>query len=179
MIDAISNFFGVLIKGLGVLSVAQFSAVQFDAVTASRMYRDLYGITPFYDVQVYRSVMSPGGISIFGEMKKRRCEFSDLLAFALTDGGPRVRAHISTSAEDARGVTGNRAPSANAQTWGPWFISWPSEEATPDAWDIHAGHWCPVVDVAGEPVVNNITGEPRTAYETNQFAHGAWETTDP
>lgn len=179
MSGPLSNFFGVLVKGCGVLFIAQFLAVQFDTVTQSRVYRDFYGITPFYDVAVYGSIMSPNGISVFGEMKKRRCEFADLLAFAEREDYPRVRVHISTSAEDARGVTGNRTPSTNAETWGPWFISWAAEEPTPDGWAIYAGHWCPLVDADGVEILNSATGQPRTKYETNRFADGPWVATAP
>lgn len=175
----LSNFFGVVVKGCGVLFIAQFAAVQFDAVTQSRFYRDLYGITPFYDVAVYGSIMVPSGISVFGEMKKRRCEFADLLAFAERNDRPRVRAHISTSAEDARGVSGNRAPSADAQSWGPWFISWPPDEPTPDGWSIYAGHWCPIVGDDGIEVISDATGKPHKKYEINRFANGPWITTAP
>ena len=178
MINALSNFFGVLVKGCGVLFLAQFGAAQFDSITESRFYRDLYGLTPFYGVHVHYIVPHEGSVSVGGEMIKRRCEYADLHAFATFYDSPRRRALLSTAAEDALGVVGNRKPSTQAETWGPWTVFWPTDKPQPDEWEIYASHWCPVLDANGNEIMNQRTGEPRMKYETNLFARGNWVTTN-
>tara|TARA_R110000868_G_scaffold256200_1_gene512909 strand:- start:36 stop:566 length:531 start_codon:yes stop_codon:yes gene_type:complete len=175
MKKAIKDFFGIIVHGCGVAFIAQIGLVQFDTVTSSRIYRDLTEQTPFYDVEVYASQIEPRGLEVWGEMKKRRCEFGDLRAFVTFDDGPRQRAIVDTSAEDAKGATGNRSPSKDAQAWGPWSIT--RSDVTPDGWDIYAGHWCEFVDATGQGLSNPTSGYPLLQYESNLFASGDWITT--
>ena len=149
------------------------AVAQVEGVAESRFWRDFTQVTPFYDVVVYRSTVSPDSITVDGEMKKRRCDFADLHACTVTGDNPRLRAVLSTAAEDARGVVGNRTPSPDAEQWGPWAVLWPEIADVPSGWSIWAGHWCPVLDVDGAPIMLP-SGDPRMKYEINLFASGPW-----
>ena len=126
-------------------------------LSQDRWYRDLTGLTPFRDVQVYGSATEQDGIVVWGEMVKERCWFRSLTGYVYFDDRLRRRVRIDTSVEDARSTTGNRPPSPLAETWGPWKLVWKGD--TPTRWEIFAAHdRCPT-----GPVV-----------QQNLFASGPW-----
>lgn len=178
MILAIRNLFGTVTYGCGILFLANAAFSSIAEVRESRIYRDFFGLTPFYDVVVYQTEVRGDRLTAMGEMKKRACEFADLTGFAGRGKDLQTRVVISTQQEDARGVTGNRTPSKNAQTWGPWVLFWPVDDPIPTGWAIYAGHWCPIVDKNGTEIINQTTGEVMQRYEVNLFASGDWADVD-
>ena len=121
-----------------------------------RWWRDITGQTPFYAVVVTSTDITPEGLRLSGEMRKRRCEFDGLSAYVLVDG-TRYRTSLDTSPEDAERPGGNRPPAAGPQAWGPWLIKWVGRH--PESWSIWVRHQCP-----GERVP-----------QENLFAKGEWE----
>ena len=171
------RFRRALTLGLATLFVIQNFAVTNSHIKQSRMYRDIMGQTPFYDVEVYSSVVSSTGIIVQGEMKKRRCEFGSLVAYTLYAVSANKRTYVDTSVEDNRSNTkGNRPPSKDAQSWGPWRIV-SLGVPSPDGWEIYVTHTCPVLGTDGVPLVDKQTQTVLTKLETNLFASGKWETT--
>lgn len=170
----IKDFFGTIVTGCGVLFIAQATIMQLDFVTKSRLYRDLTGETPFYDVAVYKTAIAPEGLVTLGELTKRRCQFFDLYGFAQFDDAPDRRVLIDTRPEDGRGTKGNRIPTGRAEAWGPWVLIYGASLPRPDMWTVRAGHLCPVLDKNGNELHNPVTGEVVMRYENNLFATGEW-----
>lgn len=120
-----------------------------------RWYRDVMGVTPFDSVTLHTSTLTEGGIVISGEMRKVRCEYNSLIAYATFDDHPRQRAIIDDSAE---GFEGSRPPSDETELWGPWTIHW-EETIQPDGWEVFAQH----VKCPNEPME-----------QVNLFLNGDW-----
>lgn len=178
------KFRRVATLGLAVLFFLQNASLMIPQITESRIWRDITNQTPFYDVKVYSSSIQPFGLLLNGEMKKRHCIFDEtgrgLIGYATFFGHPKSRVFVNTDIEDTMaGAKGNRPPSKDAVSWGPWFLMYKSDRPLPDGWEIFAGHWCPVLDPeTGKPLIDRRTNTVVNKFETNLFAHGPWATTE-
>lgn len=154
----------VLIVGLmiGVFLLVGNSTVT--ALSEQRWFRDATGQTPFHSVALLRSVVNPteNSITVSGTMVKRRCQFQSLTGYITDNEGIRHRVFVNTKPEEIMtGVSGNRPPSNEAETWGPWLLTFVVEqELTPVSWEIWAHHECP----------------NRPVRQSNIFAWGDWIT---
>lgn len=139
-------------------------APQWQQFKETRTYRDLAGITPFKDVEVFGTTLDGTGLLANGSMVKVRCDFDKdqgLTAYVTLENGLSYRFPVDTSVEDARGVVGNRPVSGKAEAWGVWKIWYNGGLGRAVSWEIHAPHIrCP--------------GIPET--QTNLFASGEWAT---
>lgn len=122
----------------------------------TRFYRDVTFATPFYAVVVTHLDVGPDGLTLNGEMIKRRCEYQSMDAY-ITRGLLNERVILDTAPEDGQRPTGNRQPSPKAQLWGPWLIKVSATLPPPDTWEIYANHLCPDGQI-----------------QHNLFAEGAW-----
>lgn len=146
--------FPVLLVCMGLFMFLQLPALN-TRLSEDRWYRDIMGITPFDSVVLHDSLLIEDGIVLSGEMRKVRCEYSSLIAYATFNDDPRQRALIDDSEE---GFEGSRPPSEFTEKWGPWTIHWYGT-IQPDGWEIFAQH----VKCPNEPV-----------NQVNLFLEGTW-----
>lgn len=156
--------FKVLLVGVVCSIVIMMLSIIVPRFSEQRWYRDIVHMTPFHAVQLhYSSVGSQAAdITIGGSLIKRRCDFSELFGYIHANNGIRYRVPVRTTAEP---VHGNRPPSTEAESWGPWKITTEDNNnfpvtATPVKWEVIVEHVrCPT-----DPVI-----------QRNVFASGAWE----
>lgn len=140
----------VLMVGIVCTILILMGSVILPRFTEQRWYRDITRLTPFYEVQLLYSNVSEDQITLTmgGSMVKRRCDFNGLFGYIYGDNNIRYRVPVDHSAEP---VHGNRPPSDNAESWGPWSLSTndnPNIPLTvvPVRWEIIAEHVeCPTV----------------------------------
>jgi len=175
------RFRRTLTLGLALLFIIQNVIIQSPKLTESRMYRDIFMLTPFTNVVVHRIDILPSGAVILGELRKRRCTFDTqgqgLIAYVLFDDAPKRRTTVNVNTEESfSGVGVNRPPSESVEYWGPWLITYQDDQPTPDNWEIYAGHWCPITNkTTGKPYIDIMTGVPILQFERNLFAQGLWK----
>lgn len=157
--------FKVLIVGAVCAILIMMGSIIMPRMTEQRWFRDFTRLTPFHDVVLLYSQVSPDSITVAvgGTMVKRRCDFQSLYGYVIGSNGIRYRAAVDSSHEDSE-VRTNRPPSAHAESWGPWTISVDTIPHFPPAvlplgYEIYAEHvQCPT--------------EPET--QRNLFVKGDW-----
>ncbi|MBT9383341.1 hypothetical protein KM176_05670 [Pseudooceanicola sp. CBS1P-1] len=149
-IRANAGMFAVLVAVVAVSG----SAEAWEQLSRYRVFRDITLQTPFRAVTVEQESV-PEGLAVRGSMIKTRCVYGGLTAYALMPDGLRRPVRLDLSPETDIWGGGSRAPSGQAEAWGPWILSTPLQ-GTPQAWEIWAFHLCP---------------EGRQA---NRFASGPW-----
>lgn len=158
----------VLLVGLMLSVFLLMGNFMFTALIEQRWFRDVTGQTPFHSVALLRSVVNPieNSITVSGTMIKRRCQFQSLTGYITDHEGIRHRVVVNTEPEEIlTGISGNRPPSNEAETWGPWLLSFAVEvvveqQLTPISWEIWVHHECPT----------------RPNKQSNIFAWGDWIT---
>jgi len=93
-------------------------------LSAYRWYRDLMGLSPFYDVRITQQVVDVPNRRVIasGTMRIRECQKQGHVAYTIHDGIARV-ADFDPSKEAADTPADRPALSENAQYWGPWIIT--------------------------------------------------------
>lgn len=154
----------VLIVGLFIGVFILIGNFTLASLNEQRWFRDVTQQSPFHSVALLSSVVNPmeNSITVRGTMVKRRCQFDSLTGYITDNEGIRHRVFVNTEPEEIMtGITGNRPPSDEAETWGPWLLTFiVAQELRPVSWEIWAHHLCP-------------TG---SRIQANLFAEGEWLT---
>lgn len=123
-----------------------------------RWWNDATQQTPFYAVHVTKQELTPRGVSLMGDMIKRRCEWTGLSAYVKVNG-LLYRTIVDVSGETKIRPPGNRSPTPEPQAWGDWLVLWPIKRDRPTSWQIWAEHQCP----------------DESTTRVNLFAKGPWK----
>ena len=154
--------FGVLAAILLMTLPAIGRVVHLDS---QRWYRDIMGITPFYDVEVLYAKSDDKTVAVGGYMIKDRCVFDYFTGYITDSHGIRHPVRVDDSPEAA--LTGvesgvSRPPSDTAEAWGPWTLTTTQNIDRPTGWEIYVDHKeCP------SPPLK----------QSNLFASGPWVNT--
>ena len=92
-------------------------------------------------------------------LKKRRCQFSSLVAYIVDNKNIHYRVPLNTEAESNIRIEKDRPPSSDKQSWGPWAIKTTSTVPYPKKFKIFVKHV-------------NCPTEPNT--QKNLFVEGNW-----
>lgn len=154
----------VLITGIVAAILIMMTSVVYPRFQEQRWFRDVTRLTPFYDVTLLYSAVSDDQISIVmgGSMIKRRCTFNNLFGYIYGDNGIRYRVPVDDSAEP---VHGNRPPSPDAESWGPWSLS------TDDNLNIPAT----VIPMEWEIIAEHVECPTPPKTQRNLFIRGTWD----
>lgn len=124
-----------------IIPLAWLVALLGVRVGETRLWRDVALLTPFYGVSVAAVEPYGRGVAVSGVMFKRRCDrVLPLRAYTVADDGISRQAFINTDTEGR--PAGDRAPSGEPQSWGPWVITPASLDPVPVRWRIYVAHQC-------------------------------------
>lgn len=117
-------FFVAIVAGIAWFVGMPFVGDIMDKYRESRTYRDAANLTPFADVQIFRTTTGEFGtnvIAVEGVFRKVRCEKVSDSVWTRGPDGILYAAVLDVSLE-AAGTPSNRPPSKSLAYFGPWLI---------------------------------------------------------